>query len=78
MIAKGCFYHLVMVREYILCVDQLQGASYFSKIYIRSGYQQFWVRGDDISKNGFLEPGMVITSFSYVVGLTNARRRLWT
>ena len=28
--------------------DQLQGESYFSKIYLRLGYHQLRVRGDDV------------------------------
>ena len=34
--------------------DQLQGASYFSKIDLRSGYHQLTVRGEDIQKKPFL------------------------
>ncbi|GJR13381.1 putative reverse transcriptase domain-containing protein [Tanacetum coccineum] len=33
--------------------DQLQGSQYFSKIYIRSGYHQLRVHGDDILKTAF-------------------------
>ena len=34
--------------------DQLKGASYFSKIDIRSGYHQLRVRGEDVLKQSFL------------------------
>ena len=42
--------------------DQLQGASAFSKIYLRSGYNQLKVRVEDIPKTAF-EHVMAITSF---------------
>ena len=33
--------------------DQLQGASYFSKIDLKSGYHQLRVRGEDVPKIAF-------------------------
>ena len=33
--------------------DQLQGAQYFSKIDLRSGYHQLWIREADVSKMTF-------------------------
>ena len=52
------FYKVTIKEKYPLpriddLFDQIQGESYFSKIYLRSGYHQLRVRGEDVPKTTF-------------------------
>ena len=58
--------------------DQLQWASYFSKIDLRSGYHQLRVRGEDLPKMAFLTRYDHYEFLLISFGLTNALQLLWT
>ena len=68
-------YPLPRVDDYFY---QLNGASYFKKIDLRSGYHQRRVRGEDVPKTTFLTRNGHYEFLVISFGHTKLRHRLWT
>ena len=62
-------YPLPMINDLF---NQLQGAKVFSKIYLRSGYQQLKIREQDIPKTAFTTRYGLYEYTVMSFGLTNA------